>query len=55
MSLVAEARNRANHLKRHMDKCLAKHGPQDPKQEQLARPSGSGGKVCTFTYSQSMM
>ncbi|KAK0603522.1 hypothetical protein LWI29_005880 [Acer saccharum] len=54
-SLVAGARNGINHLKRHMDECLAKHGPQDPKQQQLARPSGYGGKVCTFTYSQSKM
>ncbi|KAK1586411.1 hypothetical protein Q3G72_002290 [Acer saccharum] len=43
-SLVAGARNGTNHLKRHMEKCLVKHGPQDPKQQQLARPSGSGGK-----------
>ncbi|KAK1554250.1 hypothetical protein Q3G72_009729 [Acer saccharum] len=42
--LVAGARNGTNHLKRHMEKCLAKHGPRDPKQQQLAKASGSGGK-----------
>ncbi|XP_024035665.1 pentatricopeptide repeat-containing protein At4g14820-like [Citrus clementina] len=54
-TLSAKSKGGTGHLRRHMETCLTKHGPQDPTQTQLSRYGSGSSGITSFRYSQQNM